>query len=164
MSKDDPQVNEDGAVTDAEAEATETVEETVVQDEAEVVEAPDADDMVASEAEGGAPEVAADDGSEEAAQVDPMRVVEAVLMAADAPITAQKIAGIMFKLKKPPLITRYAVWLMGRDTYFTADKARRELGWESTVKYTEGVPRTIDWFEGRPISAPVAPREPALAS
>ncbi len=97
MSKDDPQVNEDGAVTDAEAEATETVEETVVQDEAEAeaVEAPNADDTVATEAEGEAPEVAADDGSEEAAQVDPMRVVEAVLMAADAPITAQKIAGIM---------------------------------------------------------------------
>ena len=75
-----------------------------------------------------------------------------------------EVIGHMFKLKKPPLITRYAVWLMGRDTYFTADKARRELGWESTVKYTEGVPRTIDWFEGKPISAPVAPREPALAS
>ena len=95
MSKDDPQVNEDGAVTDAEAEATETVEDTAVQEEAEAVEAPNADDAVASEAEGEAPEVAADDSSDEAAQVDPMRVVEAVLMAADAPITAQKIAGIM---------------------------------------------------------------------
>ncbi len=89
MSKDDPQVSEDSAMTDA--EATETVEESVAQNEAE---APDADDTVASEVEGEASEGATDE-SVEAAQVDPMRVVEAVLMAADAPITAQKIAGIM---------------------------------------------------------------------
>jgi 2-alkyl-3-oxoalkanoate reductase len=55
--------------------------------------------------------------------------------------------GHMFKLKKPPMITRYAVWLMGRHTFFSADRARRELGWKSTISYEEGIPATIRWFE-----------------
>lgn len=55
--------------------------------------------------------------------------------------------GHLFKTKKPPLVTRYAVWLMGRDTFFTAEKARRELGWNSTVGYKEGIPATIRWYE-----------------
>jgi 2-alkyl-3-oxoalkanoate reductase len=54
--------------------------------------------------------------------------------------------GHAFKLKKPPMITRYAVWLMGRRCYFSAEKARRELGWKSTVSYEEGVKKTIAWL------------------
>jgi len=91
MSKDDPQVNEDGTVTDAEAEAAEVVDESVARDESgEVV-----DETAASETDTETTDGATAAGPDEAAQVDPMRVVEAVLMAADAPITAQKIAGIM---------------------------------------------------------------------
>ena len=56
--------------------------------------------------------------------------------------------GHLFRWKKPPMITRYAVWLMGRQTYFSAEKARRELGWKSTVSYKEGIPATIRWYEG----------------
>ncbi len=55
--------------------------------------------------------------------------------------------GHLLRLKKPPLVTRYAVWLMGRETFFSAEKARKELGWRSTVSYEEGVPATIRWFE-----------------
>ncbi len=55
--------------------------------------------------------------------------------------------GHLFRLRKPPLVTRYAVWLMGRETFFSAQKARRELGWESTVSYQEGIPATIRWYE-----------------
>ncbi|MBN2560085.1 MAG: NAD-dependent epimerase/dehydratase family protein [Phycisphaerae bacterium] len=55
--------------------------------------------------------------------------------------------GHLFRLKKPPMITRYAVWLMGRETFFSAEKARTELGWKSTVGYAEGIPATIRWFE-----------------
>lgn len=54
--------------------------------------------------------------------------------------------GHAFKLKKPPLITRYAVWLMGRRCFFSAEKARRELGWKSTVPYEDGVKKTIAWL------------------
>ena len=54
--------------------------------------------------------------------------------------------GHLFKTQKPPMVTRYAVWLMGRRCYFSAEKARRELGWKSTVSYDEGVKRTITWL------------------
>lgn len=57
-----------------------------------------------------------------------------------------EIIGHAFKLKKPPMITRYAVWLMGRRCFFSAEKARRELGWKSTVPYQEGVKKTIAWL------------------
>jgi len=91
MSKDDPKTKEDGTVTNVEAEATELVDEAVARDESgEVV-----DETAASETDADATDGATAAGSDEAEQVDPMRVVEAVLMAADAPITAQKIAGIM---------------------------------------------------------------------
>jgi nucleoside-diphosphate-sugar epimerase len=55
--------------------------------------------------------------------------------------------GHLFRQVKPPLITRYAVWLMGRDTYFSAEKARRELGWCSTIGYKEGIPAAVRWYE-----------------
>ncbi len=54
--------------------------------------------------------------------------------------------GHALRLKKPPMITRYAVWLMGRRCFFSAEKARRELGWKSTVSYEEGVKKTIAWL------------------
>jgi len=62
--------------------------------------------------------------------------------------------GHALKWKKPPMVTRYAVWLMGRDTFFSADKARRELGWQPTVTYAEGIPATVRWFEGAQKKAP----------
>ncbi|MFQ5423159.1 MAG: NAD-dependent epimerase/dehydratase family protein [Phycisphaerae bacterium] len=55
--------------------------------------------------------------------------------------------GHLFRTRKPPLVTRYAVWLMGRDTFFSADKARRELGWTSTVGYQEGIPAAVRWYQ-----------------
>jgi 2-alkyl-3-oxoalkanoate reductase len=54
--------------------------------------------------------------------------------------------GHAFKLKKPPMVTRYAVWLMGRRCFFSAEKARNELGWKSTVSYEEGVKKTVAWL------------------
>lgn len=54
--------------------------------------------------------------------------------------------GHLLRRKKPPLVTRYAVWLMGRDTFFSAQKAREELGWKTTVSYEDGIPATIRWF------------------
>lgn len=47
--------------------------------------------------------------------------------------------------KSPPLVTRYAVWLMGRRCYFSCEKARRELGWQPTVGYDEGIRQTVKW-------------------
>ena len=54
--------------------------------------------------------------------------------------------GHLTRQTRPPMITRYAVWLMGRRSYFSAEKARRELGWKPSVSYEQGVPRTIQWY------------------
>jgi nucleoside-diphosphate-sugar epimerase len=58
-----------------------------------------------------------------------------------------EIIGHLFQSKKPPFVTRYAVWLMGRRSYFSADKARQKLGWKSTITYEVGIPNTIRWYE-----------------
>jgi len=54
--------------------------------------------------------------------------------------------GHLLRSKKPPFITRYAVWLMGRRSFFTTAKARRVLKWRPTVSYEEGVPMTVKWY------------------
>ena len=56
-----------------------------------------------------------------------------------------ELFGHAFHLKKPPLVTRYAVWLMGRRCFFSCEKARRELGWQPTVGYDEGIRRSVQW-------------------
>ncbi len=58
-----------------------------------------------------------------------------------------ELFGRALKRKKPPMITRYAIWLYGRRTFFTPEKARRELGWQSTVGYEEGVKRSVAWLK-----------------
>lgn len=57
-----------------------------------------------------------------------------------------EVIGHVFNQKKPPFITRYAVWLMGRRSFFSAEKARRKLAWKPTVTYDVGIPMTIQWY------------------
>lgn len=54
--------------------------------------------------------------------------------------------GHLTRSPKPPFITRYAVWLMGRRSYFSCEKARQKLGWQPTVTYEVGIPQTIRWY------------------
>ncbi len=53
--------------------------------------------------------------------------------------------GHLFHRKSPPLVTRYSVWLIGRRCFFSEEKARRELGWQATVGYDEGIHRAVTW-------------------
>ena len=53
--------------------------------------------------------------------------------------------GHLFGKKTPPLVTRYSVWLIGRQCFFSEEKARRELGWKPTVSYEEGIQRAVKW-------------------
>lgn len=57
-----------------------------------------------------------------------------------------EVIGHLFNQKNPPKFTRYAIWLMGRRSYFSADKARRELAWKATIPYEVGVPATVQWY------------------
>ncbi len=56
-----------------------------------------------------------------------------------------ELFGHAFGRKSPPLVTRYAVWLMGRRCFFSCDKARRELRWFPTVRYDVGIERSVRW-------------------
>ena len=56
-----------------------------------------------------------------------------------------ELFGHLFRKKSPPLVTRYSVWLMGRRCYFSCEKARKELRWQPTVGYDEGIERTVRW-------------------
>jgi nucleoside-diphosphate-sugar epimerase len=56
-----------------------------------------------------------------------------------------ELFGHMLHRRKPPLVTRYAVWLMGRRCFFSCEKARRELGWQPTVGYDEGIALAVKW-------------------
>ncbi len=47
--------------------------------------------------------------------------------------------GHAFGTKKPPLVTRYAVWLMGRRCFFECNKIKEHVGWSSSVGYAEGI-------------------------
>jgi nucleoside-diphosphate-sugar epimerase len=47
---------------------------------------------------------------------------------------------------KPPLATRYAVWLMGRHLEYSTEKARTRLGWTPALTYEQSIARTVAWF------------------
>lgn len=50
-----------------------------------------------------------------------------------------ELFGHLFRRKRPPLVTRYAVWLLGRQCFFECHKIKRQLGWKSTIPYREGI-------------------------
>ncbi len=68
---------------------------------------------------------------------------------AEAPLrSAMLLAGAMefphatLKLPGHPLLTRHAVYLLGRDQEFPNDKARRDFGFSPAVDLTEGIKRS----------------------
>ncbi len=54
--------------------------------------------------------------------------------------------GHLFKLTKPPLVTRYSAWLMGRHSFFENKKIRDQLGWSPTISYEEGIPAAVQHY------------------
>jgi nucleoside-diphosphate-sugar epimerase len=47
---------------------------------------------------------------------------------------------------KPPLLTRRAVYLIGRSTVYSSARARAELGWRPQVDIREGIREALDWY------------------
>jgi nucleoside-diphosphate-sugar epimerase len=74
----------------------------------------------------------------------------------------------------PPLITRYATWLMGRNLSYSTTKAETRLGWRPKVDNRESIARSVRWFldderrsEGRgstTLAGPPSLADPAPAS
>ncbi len=48
--------------------------------------------------------------------------------------------------RRPPLITRYATWLMGRSLSYSTEKAHAKLGWHPALGYRESIERSVEWF------------------
>jgi nucleoside-diphosphate-sugar epimerase len=57
---------------------------------------------------------------------------------------------------KPPFITRYATWLMGRELAYSTAKARERLGWSPSLDYRESIERTVRWYLGQAEANPIA--------
>jgi len=51
-------------------------------------------------------------------------------------------------LSLPALLSRQAVQVLGRDQRFSAERLRRELGWEPRVDYRAGLADTLAWLRG----------------
>jgi nucleoside-diphosphate-sugar epimerase len=54
--------------------------------------------------------------------------------------------GHLFRTKNPPLVTRYAAWLIGRKCFFDTYKIKEHLGWSPTVSYEEGIPAAVECY------------------
>ncbi len=50
-------------------------------------------------------------------------------------------------LSLPPLLSRQAVHVLGRNQSFSNRKARELLGWEPRVGYAAGLEATLDWLK-----------------
>jgi nucleoside-diphosphate-sugar epimerase len=63
--------------------------------------------------------------------------------------------GRLTRRRRPPLITRYATWLMGRNLEYSTAKAQARLGWTPGPSYAESIERTVRWLdESEPANAP----------
>jgi nucleoside-diphosphate-sugar epimerase len=57
-----------------------------------------------------------------------------------------EVIGRLIRMRRPPHLTRYAVSLIGRSTYFSIAKARQQLGWQPRVRVREGIHRSLEWY------------------
>ena len=65
--------------------------------------------------------------------------------------------------KKPPRVTRYGAWLLGRYLEYSTEKARARLGWTPALSYREAIERTVRWFlEDEPARVPHDPMPPLV--
>ncbi len=54
--------------------------------------------------------------------------------------------GHVLNRTKPPLITRYATWLMGRQVSYSTRKAEDRLGWRPAVNNRTSIDRSVAWY------------------
>jgi nucleoside-diphosphate-sugar epimerase len=64
----------------------------------------------------------------------------------------------LLRAKRPPRVTRYGAWLLGRHLEYSTEKARARLGWTPALSYHESIKRTVRWFlEDEPARVPHDP-------
>ncbi len=70
--------------------------------------------------------------------------------------TLLEAQGRLTRRVRPPIISRYATWLMGRYLSYSTAKAESRLGWTPSPPYAETIERTVRWYLGQHAD-PVAP-------
>ena len=66
-------------------------------------------------------------------------------------------ASRLIRRRSPPLITRYATWLMARRLSYDTSKARERLGWCPSLSYREAIARTVAWLREEESRASLPP-------
>jgi nucleoside-diphosphate-sugar epimerase len=56
--------------------------------------------------------------------------------------------------KGRPLLTRHAVYILGRSQEVSIEKARREVAYTPAVSFDAGIGRTVEWLKGLGFSGP----------
>ena len=56
-------------------------------------------------------------------------------------------------LNAPPLLSRQAVQVLGRNQHFCTRRARETLGWEPRVDYEAGLEATVEWLKSEYLQA-----------
>jgi nucleoside-diphosphate-sugar epimerase len=51
------------------------------------------------------------------------------------------------RIKNPPLLTNFAVRLLGQDWILDSSRALSLLGWAPRMKFSEGMRRTLEWLK-----------------
>jgi nucleoside-diphosphate-sugar epimerase len=54
--------------------------------------------------------------------------------------------GRLTRRARPPMISRYATWLMGRNIEYSTAKAETRLGWRPVESYRETITRSVRWY------------------
>ncbi len=76
--------------------------------------------------------------------------------------TAMRIAAAMeaphkyLRVPGKPLLTRHAVYLLGRSQEFPADKARADFGFAPAVGLEEGLRRSVEWLRASSYRSPMS--------
>lgn len=68
-----------------------------------------------------------------------------------------EMQGRLLRQERPPRVTRYGAWLLGRYLAYSTEKARTRLGWEPSIGYRESIERTIRWFREQSEVSPGRP-------
>jgi nucleoside-diphosphate-sugar epimerase len=58
-----------------------------------------------------------------------------------------EIQDRLLSRSRPPRVTRYGAWLLGRYLEYSTEKARARLGWRPSLEYAESIERTVRWFQ-----------------
>jgi nucleoside-diphosphate-sugar epimerase len=71
----------------------------------------------------------------------------------------------LWRRREPPTISRFIVYLVGRQTQYSIAKARTELGWRPRVGIQEGVHQALAWYQSvAPEMFPANFKLPVLAA